>query len=72
MLEEKADEGFDYPAYEDTLRVFENRIVWHADKFYEELGNWEVAWVNDKTPIELPKVDPNFVFEMVDKYKDKI
>lgn len=72
MLEEKADEGFDYPAYEDTLRVFENRIVWHADKFYEELGNWEAAWVNDKTPIELPKVDPNFVFEMVDKYKDKV
>ena len=34
MLDEKAKEGFDYPAYEDTLPVFENRIIWHADDFY--------------------------------------
>lgn len=72
MLDEKAREGFDYPAYEDTLRVFENRIVWHADEFYTKLGDWEAAWLHDTTPIELPDVAPDFVFEMIDKYKAEI
>lgn len=72
MLDEKAREGFDYPAYEDTLRVFENRIVWHADEFYTKLGDWEAAWLHDTTPIELPDVAPDFVFEMIDKYEAEI
>lgn len=72
MLDEKAKEGFDYPAYEDTLQVFENRIIWHADDFYTKLGDWEAAWVASTEPIELPEVEPDYVFEMIDRYKDKI
>ena len=72
MLDEKAKEGFDYPAYEDTLPVFENRIIWHADDFYTKLGDWEAAWVASTEPIELPEVEPDYVFEMIDRYKDKI
>ena len=72
MLDEKAKEGFDYPAYEDTLPVFENRIIWHADEFYTKLGDWEAAWVASTEPIALPKVEPSYVFEMIDRYKDRI
>ena len=40
--------------------------------FYTKLGDWEAAWVASTEPIELPEVEPDYVFEMIDRYKDKI
>ena len=53
-------------------RSLKNRIIWHADDFYTKLGDWEAAWVASTEPIELPEVEPDYVFEMIDRYKDTI
>ncbi|MBO5198142.1 MAG: alpha-N-acetylglucosaminidase [Lachnospiraceae bacterium] len=70
MLRDKLVNHEEYD--EDSLPVFENRIIWHASKFYEELGDWEAAWNHDTTPIPLPKIDHSYVMELVDKYSAKI
>ncbi len=70
MLETQV--GKNYPAVEDSLRVFENRIVWHASDFYTELGDWETGWVHDTTPIPLAQVNEDYVFELIAKYAEKI
>lgn len=72
MLEAKAEQGFDYPKYEDTLKVFENRIVWNADEFYINLGKWESAWEHNTEPIPLGNTAPDKSFELIEKYKDRI
>ena len=58
----------------DFFAMLAERDHTTVEKVKEKISKriWEGAWVNDTTPIELPKVNPNFVFEMVDKYKDKI
>ncbi len=72
MLEEEAAKGADYPAYEDSLRVFENRIVWHASDFYKALGDWESAWIHSTDAIPLPEVNDEYVFDLIEKYAAKI
>ena len=72
MLEVKAEQGFNYPEYEDTLKVFENRIVWNADEFYINLGKWESAWEHNTEPIPLGNTAPDKSFELIEKYKDRI
>ena len=72
MLTEEAEKGNDYPAVEDSLRVFENRIVWHASDFYKELGDWECSWIHSTEEIPLPEVNDEYVFALIAKYADRI
>lgn len=71
-LKKYAENGNDYLKYEDTLTVFENRIVWHADKFYEEMGDMEAKWLHSNEKMPVYNVDFGFVHEIVLKYRNRI
>lgn len=70
MLKEKLKNGEEYD--EDSLPVFENRIIWHASEFYTRLGDFEAEWNHSTEKIPLPEVDGSYVLELVDEYADKI
>lgn len=70
MLKEKLARGEAYD--EDALTVFENRIVWHASGFYEELGDWEKAWVHSTEPIPVPETPADYPETLLDRYREEI
>ncbi len=70
MLREKLAAGEEYD--EDSLPVFENRIIWHASEFYTKLGEVEAKWVRDTAPIPLPHVEPSYGMQLVEKYRNAI
>lgn len=70
MLEEKLEKGEEYD--EDSLPVFENRIIWRASSFYSELADWEAQWLKDTTPIPIPTTEQNFVDTLLNNYRHGI
>ena len=60
-----------YRSLDANLALLEE-MFGRSDDFYTKLGDWEAAWVASTEPIELPEVEPDYVFEMIDRYKDKI
>lgn len=70
MLKEKLATGEEYD--EESLPVFENRIIWHASDFYTRLAELEAEWTHDTAPIPLPDVDPSYAMQLVEKYSDGI